>query len=400
MSYSIVLYDNAEWRRQLLPFCAVRPVGNLRVGICTIDKKWSRIFQSEVSYLTIDYLQAAFPLVTSDTSYKLVIKATILPSDHLLEAIDRLSVGEYLHHQGAWVAAKTETLPSSSDFNFLDLKPVAVDFALDELQYPEDIYLHNKKQLLFDFNLLTKGRSSAKLSGVNMVFGDWIFVEEGAQVEGVSLNSLNGPIYIGRDANLEEGSFLRGYVGIGDRARVKMGARLYENVSIGPRSTIGGEVNNAVLWGNSAKGHDGYLGCSVIGEGCNLGAGTSNSNLKNTWSTVKLYDYFSGEMRDSKQLKCGLMMGDYAMSAINSSFNTGTVIGVGAQIALSKFIPKFVPDFSWLTDKTYSDYQLDRFFNMLQRKQDVGAGNHLLDQEIIKRVYKDTETLRVQLINH
>lgn len=400
MSCSIVLYDNAEWRRQLLPFSATRPVGNLRVGICTIDEKWRQIFGKEVGYLTLDYLQDAFPLINSDTTYNLIIKASVLPSDQLLEAIDRLSVGECLVKNGAWIAAKTEVLPVGIDITFSDLKRINVDFPIEEVCYPEDIYLHNKKQLLFDFNLLTKGRSTAKLSSSNMIFGEWIFVEEGAQVEGVSLNSLNGPIYIGKHANLEEGSFLRGYVGIGDSARVKMGSRLYENVSIGPQSTVGGEVNNSVLWGNSAKGHDGYLGCSVIGEGCNLGAGTSNSNLKNNWSTVKLYDYFSGGMRDTKLQKCGLMMGDYAMAAINSSFNTGSVIGVGAQIALSKFIPKFVPDFSWLTDKEYTDYKLDGFLNMLQRKQGSANSNHLKGYEIIRRVFKETESLRVQLINH
>ncbi|MVZ66104.1 transferase [Sphingobacterium sp. DK4209] len=399
MPHSIVLYDNAEWRKHLLPFCAVRPVGNLRVGICTLDEKWKHIFHTEVSYLTIDYLQSSFPVQAKLQGQALIIRANVLPSERLIEALDGLQIGEKLVYQGEWVAALVDQFPLEANAHFDALKPILLDFDIPQITFPEDIFIQNKNQLLFDFDLLTKGRSSATLNANNMIFGDHIFVEEGAQVEGVSLNSLQGPIYIGKHARLEEGSFLRGYVAIGEQARVKIATRLYENVSIGPRSTIGGEVNNSVLWGDSAKGHDGYLGCSVLGEGCNLGAGSSNSNLKNNWSSVKLYDYFSGKNRDTGILKCGLMMGDYAMSAINSSFNTGTVIGVGAQLAISNFIPKFVPDFSWLTDSACSSYQMDRFIAMLQRKRNAGADD-LVDPNILTRVFDDTKELRKQLINH
>ncbi len=399
MPQSIVLYDNAEWRKHLLPFCAVRPVGNLRVGICTLDEKWKHIFHAQVSYLTVEYLQPSFPLQAKLQGQALIIRANVLPSERLIEALDGLQIGEKLVYKGEWVAAIVDQLPLEPNAHFDALKPILIDFDIPQITFPEDIFIQNKNQLLFDFDLLTKGRSSAALSANNMIFGDHIFIEEGAQVEGVSLNSLHGPIYIGKQARLEEGSFLRGYVAIGEQARVKIGTRLYENVSIGPRSTIGGEVNNSVLWGDSAKGHDGYLGCSVLGEGCNLGAGSSNSNLKNNWSSVKLYDYFSGKNRDTGILKCGLMMGDYAMSAVNSSFNTGSVIGVGAQLAISNFIPKFVPDFSWLTDSGSSSYQMDRFIAMLQRKCNAGADD-LIDPNILSRVFDDTKELRKQLINH
>src|SRR5690606_606061 len=176
------------------------------------------------------------------------------------------------------------------------------------------------------------------------------------------------PIYISNNAQLEQGCHLRGPIAIGEGARVKMGAKLYPNVSIGPKSTVSGEVNNTVMWANSAKGHDGYLGCAVIGEGCNIGAGTSNSNLLNNWKTIKLYDYKFNNWRKTNRYKVGVFMGDFAMCGINSSISTGAVIGVGVQVATSNIIPKFVRDFSWLTDAKHETYVWNKFENMLKER--------------------------------
>lgn len=399
MPHSIVLYDNADWRKHFFPFTASRPVGNLRVGLCTLNEKWNKLFHCPVSYHTAEYLQLSFPLHPSPAADILILDARLLPSEVLLQALDSLKLGEVLMDGSRWLAARVDRYPDQLEKELRQLKPIQLSFSPSCIHFPEDIFRYNKEQLLADFKLLTKGRNSASLSSSNALYGDWLFVEEGAQLEGVSLNSLKGPIYIGKNAQLEEGCFLKGYVGIGANARVKTGARLYENVSIGPGNTIAGEVNNTVMWGNSAKGHEGYLGCAVIGEGCNLGAGSSNSNLKNNWKAVKLYDYKEENLRDTGLLKCGLMMGDYAMAAINSSFTTGTVIGCAAQIAISNFIPKFVPDFCWLTDQQKEAYILEEFFGMLARRKQAGAADNLHDMAIFNHIFAETKEIRDRIIN-
>ncbi|MGV6946418.1 putative sugar nucleotidyl transferase [Sphingobacterium kyonggiense] len=400
MSLTVILYDKAQWRMQLLPLTATRPVGNLRVGICTLQEKWQYCLNAPVSYLTTDYLQPFFHQEFPVSKDFLVIRANILPSDALLEELAKLQVGEVLVDQESWIAMKLDYYPNEVSELMHQLKPIACSIQVDAIQFPEDIFLKNKEQLLFDFRWITKGRSSASLSSQNMVFGDWLFIEEGAQVEGVSLNSLEGPIYIGKYAKLEEGSFLRGYVGIGEGARVKMGAKLYPNLSIGPGSTVGGELNNTVIWGNSAKGHDGYLGCSVIGEGCNLGAGTSNSNLKNNWQSVGLFDYEGLKTRDTGLLKCGLIMGDHAMLGINSAVNTGSVIGVAAQVAISNIIPKFVPDFSWLVGDDLQTYKFDKFAEMIIRRQQITGADYSDNMTIFEQIYNQTTRLRDEVINN
>ncbi len=408
MSLTILLFDKAPWRNHLLPLSASRPVGNLRVGICTLDEKWQRIFQAPVFFATADYLQPSFPSVKEDHSSTnpspnnvfLIIQANVLPDDSLLEELDNLSLGEVLVSSDRWIACKLDFIPEDISGMISNLQPVKSSSDVQFIHHPEDIFLQNKQQLAFDFELLTKGRVSAAVSSNNMLFGDRIFIEPGAQVEGVSLNSLDGPIYIGKNAQLKEGSFLRGHVAIGESARVKMMARLYPNVSIGPGSTIAGEVNNTVIWGNSAKGHDGYLGCSVIGEGCNIGAGTSNSNLKNNWQDVRLYDYEYLSYRQTDVLKCGMIMGDLAMLGINSSVNTGTVIGVAAQVAMSNIIPKFVPDFSWQVGDDYSSYRFDKFLDMLERRK-LATGTEISGNiAIFEHIYNNTAGLRTEVINN
>ncbi len=302
--------------------------------------------------------------------------------------------GDVLMDETSWIATKTSEPGLDLENLYETYNPIKSSSEISSLNFLEDIFLQNKSQLLFDYNLLTAARQSAAISDSNMVFGSWIFIEEGAQVEGVSLNSLEGPIYIGKEAKIEEGAFLKGYVAIGAGARVKSGARIYPNTSIGPGSTVCGEINNTVIWGNSAKGHEGYLGCSVIGEGCNIGAGTSNSNLKNNWQVVRLFDYEDLSYRETSEYKCGLFMGDHAMCAINSSFTTGSVIGVGSQIAMSKFIPKFVPDFSWLTDKESTRYTFEKFINMMERKEQITGSEGLKGNlSIFKYIFDDVKYL-------
>lgn len=364
----IVLYDDASWRQHLLPLVATRPVGNLRVGVLTLDAKWQLIYNTNVHFFTVPHLRPKFqPFVPKASSY-LIIRANSCPTASLLACLDRLTIGQLLMDGTDWVALKTDVWPTEIDLSAY--AHMQVDEPIVKIVHLEDIISNNAAQLAFDYALISKGRESAPLSATNRVIGpqDQLFLESGVLAEGCSFNTLGGPIYVAANAQLEEGSLLRGPIGIGAAARVKMGARIYGNVTVGPGSTVGGELAHSVLWGNSAKGHDGYLGCSVLGEGVNLGAGTSNSNLLNTWGPVFLYDYQQKELRATGKSKIGAFIGDYAMCAINSSLTTGCVIGVGAQVALSDFIPKFVADFSWVTTAKLDSYRWTKFEDMLQQR--------------------------------
>ena len=385
MSLTVVFFDNAHWRKRLYPFASTRPVSNLRIGIQTIEEKWAAALNLPFTHQTCSPLNQTYPFESQLDDSFLVLQANLLPSLELIDEISALTPGDALVDQGRWLAFRTDDQdwsPAHLLTRFTTIQTSALPVWVDVL---EDIFLQNKNQILFDFNQLTKGKKTQNLDSSNRVFGEWVFVEPGAQVEGATLNSRQGPIYIGKNACIEEGSFLKGFVAIGEESRVKTGARLYPGTSIGPGCTVAGEINQSVLWGNSQKGHEGYLGCSVIGEGCNIGAGSSNSNLKNTWSKVKLFDYHESSFRLTGENKCGLFMGDHAMCAINSSFTTGTVVGVGAQIAISKFIPKFVPDFSWMTDQSLGEYELDRFLEMIERKRRL-TGNK--KQENISSIWR------------
>ncbi|SMG29450.1 putative sugar nucleotidyl transferase [Sphingobacterium psychroaquaticum] len=366
----VVLHDRATWRDHLLPLSYTRPVGNLRVGALTLQEKWCLIFDKPVFYHTETYLQDKFKAPDYDaTSSFLVIRGNICPSVALIEVLRSLPVGTLLVKDDLWIAYHTQSWNDGHQLKHLKL--VQYEDIVDVVAFPEDIFLLNAAQIVFDYNLLTDGKQSAGLSGTNVVLGTDLFIGEGVEAECCTFNTTTGPILIEDGAKIEEGSHLRGPIAIGKSARVKMGTKLYPNVTIGPGSVIGGEVNNTVLWGNSAKGHDGYLGCAVLGEGCNLGGGTGNSNMQNNWKTVSLFDYKNSAYRDTGQRKVGLFMGDYAMCGINSTLTTGCVIGTGAQLAISNIIPKFVPDFLWLTDYKSEGYDWVKFEEMLAHRMIV-----------------------------
>ncbi|ERJ57533.1 putative sugar nucleotidyl transferase [Sphingobacterium paucimobilis] len=369
MSFSVLLFDDYSFREQLMPLTATRPTGNLRVGIFTIDQKWQAIFGVDVGYVTKDYLQEKFPLAVRSEGDVLVIDGSILPNAGLIGELGKLEVGQKLvSATGEWIAIR---LSSVDDFDDGCLARALAVTSVQENQrliYPEDIYLYNADQIVFDLAYIDSHVSAASDYINHSFVGSAFYIAESAVLGQCMLDSSKGPIYIGPDAVLEAGVVVYGPVSIGSGCRIKSGTVLYPNVSIGPYSTVCGEINNTVIWGNSAKGHLGYLGCAVLGEGCNIGAGSSNSNLRNDWKSVYLYDYSTKKMRDTRMQKCGLIMGDQVMLGINSKINTGTVIGVGCQIAMSNFIPKFVRDFSWLTDNGEERYILDRFLAMMQRK--------------------------------
>lgn len=385
----IVLHDRAEWREHLLPMAFTRPVGAFRVGILTLNEKWQLLLDAPVSFYTEPYLYEKFKAPSPAAIY-LVIRADVCPTPSLLNVLAALPEECLLEKDGDWIAYKVKQWTPEPDRN--TLKICRFEGELQRIQFLEDIYLQNANQLLFDFDLLTQDKISASLHSSNTVIGDRLFVGNNVQAFCCTFNTLHGAIYVADNAILEQGCHLKGPIAIGEGARVKMGSRLYPNVSVGPKATIGGEVNNTVMWEGSSKGHDGYLGCAVIGEDCNIGAGTSNSNLQNNWQHVELYDYRLKERRKTNCLKVGTFMGDFAMCGINSSITTGNIIGVGAQVSMSNIIPKFVPDFSWITDAKKETYVWGKFEKMLKERATVRKKQiHDVDLRILREVYRLTE---------
>lgn len=364
----IVLYDRAEWREKLFPLSLTRPVSNLRTGIWTIDEKWSRYLQSPVSFLTEDYLNKKFPM-DEPMGEVLIIRGNVLPNNELLEAVDQLKIGEGLCSNDTVIAVKltacskqTLTLLDLDRLDSFDIQLVDYDGEWVQIRYPEDLFIQNEAELNKDFELATKGRMSADLSSTNRVLGDQIFVEEGVLAECANFNTLKGPIYLGKDSQVWEGSSIRGAFSLGEGAIVKMGTKIYSNVSVGPHCKVAGELNTSVIWGNTNKGHDGYLGSAVVGEWCNLGAGTSNSNMKNNSKNVKVYNYQSESRRDAGLGFCGVTMGDHVRCGINTSFNTGAVVGSCSNIFGGGMPPNFIPDFSWGGSEGFDVYDIDKMF--------------------------------------
>lgn len=393
MSFSLVLFDDCSARERLRPLTATRPTGNLRVGIWTLDQKWRHVFGVDVAYLTPEYLREKFPPPPMGHEGYLIIDSRVLPNAGLIDELKGLQVNQKLiSSDGDWIAFR---LTGLDDFNASGVEqaiPVLSKSGIVRLHYPEDIYLNNADQISFDLDCLgiqvanADGYPDCHLQGAS------IYIAKDAVLKHCVLDATQGPIYIGEGAVIEAGAVIHGPVAIGAGCRVKSGTVVYMNVSVGANSTICGELNNTVIWGNSAKGHLGYLGCAVVGEGCNMGAGTNNSNLRNDWKTVRLYDYSEGGMRDTGLLKCGVIMGDHVMLGIGCKINTGTVIGVGAQIAISNFIPKFVPDFSWLTDMTQDRYIFTDFIAMLQRKALVkGESFGHEEEKMLALVYEQSQ---------
>lgn len=387
----VVLFDDASWRDELLPLVATRPVSALRVGIVTIAEKWSLMLQQEIVYHTAQHLRRAYPALEANQD-RLIVRGGLIPEEGLIAALTSLRVGQALYAaSGEWLACYA---PSTLLFNEMTpstLERIIFQRAVSIIRFPEDVFLLNGREIEND--IIRLGLEKNESSSV--LFGERLYTVGTPHLRRVSISTASGPVYIGPNAVIEEGVFIKGPVSIGEGARVKTGARIYPNVTVGPGSTVCGELNNTVIWGNSAKGHEGYLGCAVIGEGCNIGAGTSNSNLRNDWKTVSLYDYAQAKWRNTEQLKCGVIMGDYGMLGIQSIITTGTVLGVGVQIATSTIIPRFVPDFIWLTEKKIEPYRIDQFLGFLRRMNEVkNTAIEPSNSRIFEFYYAMTEEIR------
>ncbi|MGV0919950.1 GlmU family protein [Empedobacter falsenii] len=357
---NIVLFDGEEWE-DFLPLTFTRPVAALRMGILSFAERWEKILNTEVSYQTKPYLQEKFPakLQTENT----FINPTFFPNEKLIEAIKNLKPNQTLLFDNQLVAVKSteETPKITSDV-------IQFEDEVIHLQHSWDLFTYNFQAIEFDFDLVTKGRTSQLISATNQVLApEKIFIEEGAKVEFSILNASEGPIYIGKDAEIMEGSMIRGGLALCEHATVKMGAKIYPGTTIGPYSKVCGELSNVILIGYTNKGHDGYLGNSVLGEWCNLGAGTNNSNLKNNYDIVKIWSYREQRFVKTGLQFCGVIMGDHGKAAINTQINTGTVVGVCANIFQAGFPPNVIKHYSWGGNSDAPVYNLDRACEAAER---------------------------------
>ncbi|OAD92691.1 glucose-1-phosphate thymidylyltransferase [Aequorivita soesokkakensis] len=386
-----ILFDG-NVRNQLLPFTFTRPVAEIRVGILTIREKWEHYLGLTTTTVTEDYLSEKYPFLELERN--VFINASFLPSENLVSIIKGLEENQAIFFDDEPIAFFT-TEGQEVDFETFDIIQYTYDDVL-RIEHTWEIFSKNGEAIKRDFEMLTKGRKSQPIpKGIWTKNPEKIFIEEGAILEFCTLNASEGPIYIGKDAEIMEGSMVRGPFALCEHSTLKMGAKIYTNTTIGPHSKVGGEVNNSVIFGYSNKGHDGFLGNSVLGEWCNLGADTNNSNLKNNYAEVRLWDYETeGFARTGLQF-CGLMMGDHSKCGINTMFNTGTVVGVSANIFGSGFPRNFVPSFSWGGSAGFTTYKTDKAFEVA--KVVMGRRNiefSEMDAKILEHVFEETAKWR------
>ena len=389
-----ILFDDYSWHN-LLPLTFTRPVCELRIGILTIKEKWEAIVGKKFSYLTQDHLKIKYPTGTG-RDY-LLINGSLLPDPSLAHAVNNLEPGQVLGTSDRILAARTSEIKDlHGPVCFEDYLEIPYDKEFRKIDYPWDIFRNNGDAIRDDFALLTAGKKSSGLSNTNLLIGpENIFCEPGAQAEGVTLNANFGPIYLGRDSEIMEGSVIRGPFSLGDHSVIKMNAKIYGPTTVGPHSKAGGEINNSVIQGYSNKGHDGFLGNSVLGEWCNIGADSNSSNLKNNYAKVKIWNYRQEAFIDTGLTFCGLIMGDHSKCGINAMFNTGTVVGVSANIFGTGFPRTFIPSFSWGGPHGFTTYKTEKAFEvakevMARREVDFTA----IEKAILEYVFETTAKYR------
>jgi len=385
-----ILFDGPH-RNALLPFTFTRPVADIRVGILTIREKWEKHLGYTTTTITEEYLSDKWPMVEMETN--VMINASFLPNEVLVEMVKNLELNQAIFHEDEVVA-------------FFANEGEEVDFdSFDVIEYTDecikientwDIFQKNDAAIREDFELLTEDRFSQPIpKSVNVIAPENIFIEEGAKLEFITLNASTGPIYIGKNAEIMEGSVIRGPFALCESGRVKLATKVYGATTVGPHSVIGGEVNNSVLIGYSNKGHDGFLGNSVLGEWCNIGADSNNSNLKNNYEEVKLWSYETENFAKTGLQFCGLMMGDHSKCGINTMFNTGTVVGVSANIFGAGFPRNFVPSFSWGGASGFMTYITKKAFEtakIVMARRNVEFSEQ--DAKILEHVFEETKKYR------
>ncbi len=353
-----ILFDGPI-RNALLPFTFTRPVADIRIGILTIREKWEKYLGSTTTTLTEEYLSEKYPMVEMEEN--VMINASFLPNDILSEMVSNLEVNQAIFKDDEIIAFYTTENQEEVDFDTYEILEYNEDCLT--VEHTWDIFSKNDTAIREDFELLTYDRKSQTIpKSVNAISPENIFIEDGAKLEFVTLNASAGPIYIGANAEIMEGAVIRGPFALCEFGKVKIGAKVYGATTVGPYSTIGGEVKNSVLFGYSSKGHDGFLGDSVLGEWCNIGADSNNSNLKNNYEEVKLWSYETENFAKTGLQFCGLIMGDHSKCGINTMFNTGTVVGVSVNIFGSGFPRNFIPSFSWGGASGFTTYLTNKAF--------------------------------------
>lgn len=386
-----ILFDGPS-RNALLPFTFTRPVADILIGIMTIRQKWEMHLGSTTTTLTEEYLSEKFPMVEMEEN--VMINASFLPNKILAEMVSDLQPNQAIFQGDDVIAFYAEEDQEEVDFDAYEI----IEFEGDclRVEHTWDIFSNNDAAIREDFEFLTEDRKSQPIpKSVNVIAKENIFIEEGAKLEFVTLNASAGPIYIGKDSEIMEGSLIRGPFALCEGARVKLGAKVYGATTVGPKSVIGGEVNNSVLFGYSNKGHDGFLGNSVLGEWCNIGADSNNSNLKNNYEEVKLWSYETEGFAKTGLQFCGLMMGDHSKCGINTMFNTGTVVGVSANIFGSGFPRNFVPSFSWGGASGFTTYITKKAFEtarLVMKRRNVDFDEK--EAAILEHVFEETKKWR------
>ncbi|MCD4675312.1 MAG: GlmU family protein, partial [Desulfobacula sp.] len=359
---NFILFDDQS-RGNLLPLTFTRPVADIRIGIITIREKWEFFLKSKTSSLTETYLCKKFPIVKNDNN--ILINGSVLPNKEIAGQVKKLQPNEALVSQDTIIAlhVKAEDLDENSEMDIGNISEIETETDFIKINDLWEIFSFNKDAIEVDFSMLTRNRKSEEVSKSNRILGKGkIFIEKGAKVECAVLNTENGPIYIGKNSEIHEGSLIRGPFVLCNNAVIKMGAKIYGPTTIGPFSKIGGEVNSSVILGYSNKAHDGFLGHSVIGEWCNIGADSNTSNLKNSYEKVRLWNYPQKTFIDTNLQFCGLIMGDHSKCGINTMFNTGTVVGVSTNIYGSGFQRNFIPSFSWGGTTGFKEYKISKAF--------------------------------------
>ena len=390
----IILFDDEVWL-SLKPLSFTRPVAEVRVGILTIKEKWAMHLKGAPSHLTQSYLSRKYPAKISKEN--LLINASILPSASLVERIMRLELGQALVKGNITIAVKctANQVPKFCSTSIEEFQTREFDAEISCIVHPWDIFSQNGKEITADFKLLTHNRKSAPIDDTNTVIGDNIFVEEGAKITCAILNSTTGPIYIGKHTEIMEGSIVRGPFALCNNSSLKLGSKIYGNTTVGPHSKVGGVVSESVIFGYSNKAHDGYLGNSVIGEWCNLGANTNVSNLKNNFALVKMWSYEQQRFIQTGLQFCGIIMGDYSKTGINSMFSTGTSIGVCTNYFGSGFPRNIIPSFAWGGTQGYITYKSCNYLPAITATLSRRCCEFSeIDKEILATIFEQTEKER------
>jgi UDP-N-acetylglucosamine diphosphorylase/glucosamine-1-phosphate N-acetyltransferase len=390
-----ILFDKPI-RENFLPFTYTRSAADIRCGILTMREKWEKYLQQITHTDTVDYLQNRYTLAIKAQNY--FIAANVFPDMYLMQEINAMASGSVLQNGEIVIAYCLTEMDAQLfiDGNILEnLQIIQSQFEVNSIQFPWDIFSKNDQAIRDDFSLITLSKGSQSISKTNTIIGQDIFIEEGAKVEASILNASTGPIYIGKNAEIMEGCIIRGPLAMCEGSQLKMGAKIYGATTLGPNCKVGGEVNNAVFFANSSKAHDGFIGNSVIGEWCNLGADSNNSNLKNNYEPVKLWSEAQGTFVKTGLQFCGLMMADHSKCGINTMFNTGTVVGVSANIFGSGFPRNFIPSFSWGGASGFTDYKIDKALQTMKlvfarRNKDLTQS----DIDLYTKIYELTSEQR------